>query len=102
MKNIISKFKGAPVQACHPADRENCLQRRPRRDVRHLRHLWTSSPLSYSKVKPKSIIKKTFNPFQNLTRGSELTSGETLCRDNCQLIGMPFFCTRLAGKTNRN
>ena len=23
------------------------------------------------------------------------TSGETLCRDNCQLIGMPFFHTRL-------
>ena len=31
-----------------------------------------------------------------------LTSGETLCRDNCQLIGMPFFHTRSAGKNNRN
>ena len=30
------------------------------------------------------------------------TSGDTLCRDNCQLIGMPFFYTRLAGKNNRN
>ena len=30
------------------------------------------------------------------------TSGETLCRDNCQLIGMPFFYTRSAGKNNRN
>ena len=29
-------------------------------------------------------------------------SGETLCRDNCQLIGMPFFHTRSAGKNNRN
>ena len=74
MRNIISKFKGAPVQACHPADRENCLQRRPRCDVRHLCNLWTSSPLSYSKVKPKCKQKtsKTFNPLQNLTRGSEL------------------------------
>ena len=31
-----------------------------------------------------------------------ITSGETLCRDNCQLIGMPFFHTRSAGKNNRN
>ena len=31
-----------------------------------------------------------------------LTSGETLCRDNRQLIGMPFFYTRSAGKNNRN
>ena len=30
------------------------------------------------------------------------SSGETLCRDNCQLIGMPFFHTRSAGKNNRN
>ena len=30
------------------------------------------------------------------------TSGETLCRDNCQLIVMPFFHTRSAGKNNRN
>ena len=30
------------------------------------------------------------------------TSGETLCRDNCQLIGMPFFHTRSAGENNRN
>ena len=30
------------------------------------------------------------------------TSGETLCRDNCQLIGMSFFYTRSAGKNNRN
>ena len=30
------------------------------------------------------------------------TSGDTLCRDNCQLIGMPFFYTRSAGKNNRN
>ena len=29
-------------------------------------------------------------------------SGETLCRDNCQLIGMLFFHTHLAGKNNRN
>ena len=29
-------------------------------------------------------------------------SGDTLCRDNCQLIGMPFFHTRSAGKNNRN
>ena len=29
-------------------------------------------------------------------------SGETLCRDNCQLIGIPFFHTRSAGKNNRN
>ena len=29
-------------------------------------------------------------------------SGDTLCRDNCQLIGMPFFYTRSAGKNNRN
>ena len=29
-------------------------------------------------------------------------SGETLCRDNCQLIGMPYFRTRSAGKNNRN
>ena len=29
-------------------------------------------------------------------------SGETLCRDNCQLIGMPYFHTRSAGKNNRN
>ena len=29
-------------------------------------------------------------------------SGETLCRDNCQLIGMSFFPTRSAGKINRN
>ena len=33
---------------------------------------------------------------------SIITSGETLCRDNCQLIGMPFFRTRSAGKNNRN
>ena len=30
------------------------------------------------------------------------SSGETLCRDNCQLIGMPYFHTRSAGKNNRN
>ena len=30
------------------------------------------------------------------------SSGDTLCRDNCQLIGMPFFHTRSAGKNNRN
>ena len=30
------------------------------------------------------------------------TSGDTLCRDNCQLIGMPFFHTRSAGKNNRD
>ena len=30
------------------------------------------------------------------------SSGETLCRDNCQLIGMPFCHTRSAGKNNRN
>ena len=29
-------------------------------------------------------------------------SGETLCRDNCQLIGIPYFHTRSAGKNNRN
>ena len=29
-------------------------------------------------------------------------SGDTLCRDNCQLIGMPFFHTRSAGKNNPN
>ena len=29
-------------------------------------------------------------------------SGETLCRVNCQLIGMSFFYTRSAGKNNRN
>ena len=29
-------------------------------------------------------------------------SGETLCRDNFQLIGLPFFHTRSAGKNNRN
>ena len=32
----------------------------------------------------------------------EKNSGETLCLDNCQLIGMPFFHTRLAGKNNHN
>ena len=31
-----------------------------------------------------------------------MTSGETLCRDNCQLISMPYFHTRSAGKNNRN
>ena len=30
------------------------------------------------------------------------TSGETLCHDNCQLIGMPYFHTRSAGKNNCN
>ena len=34
--------------------------------------------------------------------GRVVTSGETLCRDNCQLIGMPYFRTRSAGKNNRN
>ena len=29
------------------------------------------------------------------------SSGETLCRDNCQLIGMPYFHTRSAGKNNQ-
>ena len=29
-------------------------------------------------------------------------SGDILCRDNCQLIGMPYFHTRSAGKNNRN
>ena len=28
--------------------------------------------------------------------------GDTLCRDNCQLIGMPFFHTRSAGENNHN
>ena len=31
-----------------------------------------------------------------------LTSGETLCRDNCQLIGMPFFILARQAKNNRN
>ena len=35
------------------------------------------------------------------TRSVE-SSGETLCRDNCQLIGMPYIHTRSAGKNNRN
>ena len=30
------------------------------------------------------------------------SSGDTLCRDNCQLIGVPFFHTRSADKNNRN
>ena len=29
-------------------------------------------------------------------------SGDTLCCDNCQLIGMPYFHSRSAGKNNRN
>ena len=35
-------------------------------------------------------------------KGCIITGGETLCRDNCQLIGMLFFHTHSAGKNNRN
>ena len=48
----------------------------------------------------KNIMKLLIIPTYQVTRIS--TSGETLCRDNCQLIDMSFFYTRSAGKNNRN
>ena len=65
-----------------------------------------------------AFITKAFDSVDDVDHATEATatvtseatyervwpsiSGETLCRDNCQLIGMPFFHTRSAGKNNRN
>ena len=49
-----------------------------------------------------TIITTTIITIITTTIITMNTSGETLCRDNCQLIGMPFFHTRSAGENNRN
>ena len=51
-----------------------------------------------------SIATLVFDSFHSgfCLANCMVISGETLCRDNCQLIGMPYFHTHSAGKNNRN
>ena len=59
--------------------------------------------ITLERIVPWRIVKSLLNrPDKEYLLTTVETSGETLCRDNCQLIGMPFFYTRSAGKNNRN
>ena len=84
-------------------------------NVAGLNVAWPQCPIVfYTGGWPKWLLRELFHGKQGgqgqrpsvvgigLICWHVLYSGETLCHDNCQLIGMPFFHTRSTGKNNRN
>ena len=102
---------GAPGHGDHQAEEEKAHENPTKVRMRLCCfHCFTTCALSHysrpsaamSVIKPYQALAASSSGCTSAQHCTEVTSGETLCRDNCQLIGMPFFHTRSAGKNNRN